>query len=218
MAKILVSGLANSGKTSLLQTLRDALVIANDGKKYPFKQPHINVETTPTADMFINTVSDGMEKYNEKFGEFPKTVVIDSISKVLQDIENHYVATITSFPYGQIGKDVHIIMSWIENELVKQGFNVIFVSHAIKDGDGDFSLVTAGGASGKRGGVIAEVDNALFVDVRGKKRVVYHKNPKLLSRSLNEKIPEQEDVENFNLQNYLEILLESEGEVDEWSL
>ena len=218
MAKILISGLSNTGKTSLLQTLTNVLVIANDGKKYPFKQPHRNIETVTTAEDFIATIEEALEAYEEKFNELPKTVVIDSISKVLQDIENHYVATITSFPYGQIGKDINYLMSYIENELVKNGCNVIFVSHAIKDGDGQFTLVTAGGASGKRGGVIAEVDNAIYVDVKGKKRIVWHKNPKLLSRSLDTDLPEFENVDDFNLQEYLDKLLANESDTDEWSI
>ena len=218
MAKILISGLSNTGKTSLLQSLTDVLIMANDGKKYPFPQPHRNIAQVTTAEDFITSIEDGLDAYEAKIGSMPKTIVIDSISKVLQDIENHYVATITSFPYGQIGKDINHLMNYIENELVKNGCNVIFVSHAIKDGDGQFSLVTAGGASGKRGGVIAEVDNAIYVDVKGKKRIVWHKNPKLLSRSLDSSLPEFENVEDFNLQAYLDRLLANEVTTDEWSL
>ncbi len=218
MAKILLSGLANTGKTSLLQTLTDALIIANDGKKYPFKQPHVNVELVTTADSMIEEIESALERYNEKFGNYPKTIALDSISKTLLDIESHYVATINSFPYGAIGKDITKLMNYIENDLVKGGCNVIFVSHAMKDGDGQFSLVTSGGAAGKRGGVIADVDNAIYVDVKGKKRTVYHKNPKLLSRSLTEDLPEFELVENFDLQKYLDNLLATETDTDEWTI
>ena len=218
MAKILLSGLSNTGKTSLLQTLTNVLIMANDGKKYPFKQPHRNIDLTTTAQSFIDEIEDALEGYEKKFGEFPNTLVIDSISKVLLDIENHYVSTVSSFPYGPIGKDVSYLMNYIENELVKNGCNVIFVSHAMKDGDGQFSLVTAGGASGKRGGVIADVDNAIYVDVKGKKRTVYHKNPKLLSRSLDADLPESQLVEDFNLQDYLDHLLKTETDTDEYSI
>lgn len=218
MAKILLSGLSNSGKTSLLQTLTDVLVIANDGKKYPFKQPHVNVPQVTTADELIVEIEGALERYETKFDTLPKTLVIDSISKVLLDIESHYVATISSFPYGQIGKDISQLMNYIENELVQNGCNVIFVSHAMKDIDGQYSLVTSGGAAGKRGGVIADVDNAIYIEIKGKKRTIWYKNPKLLARSLNADLPEFVELDDFNLQNYLEVLLASESDTDEWCI
>ncbi len=218
MAKILISGLSNCGKTSLLRTLTDVLVIANDGKKYPFKQPHRNIEVTTTADSLIAEIEDAMDGYSKKFGVLPRTIAIDSISKILLDIQDHFLATVTSFPYGPMGKDISRLMAYFENELVKNGCNVIFISHAEKDEDGQFKLVTAGGASGKRGGVIADVDNSMYVDVRGKKRIVHHRNPKLLARTLSEDLPDTEEVEDFNLQSYLENLLATETDTDEWTI
>lgn len=218
MAKILVSGLANTGKTSLLQTLTDVLVIANDGKKYPFKQPHVNIEEVTTSANFIGEIESALERYEAKFNDYPKTLVIDSISKVLLDIESHYISTISSFPYGQIGKDISEVMAYVENELVKNGCNVIFVSHAMKDDDGYFKLVTSGGAAGKRGGVIADVDNAVYIEIRAKKRIIHFKNPKLLARSLNNDLPDSIEAEKFNLQEYLDTLLLTESDTDEWSI
>ena len=218
MAKILISGLSNTGKTSLLQTLTDVLVIANDGKKYPFKQPHRNIEVTNTAASIIGQIEEATESYHTKFGVYPKTIAVDSISKILLDIQNHYLSTVSSFPYGPIGKDISHLMAYFENELVKNGCNVIFVSHAEKDDDGQYKLVTAGGASGKRGGVIADVDNSIYIEIKGTKRIIHHKNPKLLARTLNEDLPDTEPVETFNLQNYLDTLLATETDTDEWSI
>lgn len=216
MAKVLISGQANSGKTSLLQTLKDVLIIANDGKKYPFKQPHINVAEITTADEFEAEVEEAMEKYNEKFGNYPSTIVFDSISKTLLDIEAHYLRTVSSFPYGPIGKDISQITHYIENNLAKEGFNVVFVSHAFKN-DIDMALVNAGGAWGKKGGVLSEVDNAIYIEIKSKKRVVYLKDHKL-ARSLNSDLPDSMLVEDFDLQVYLDTLSSSETDVEEWSL
>ena len=216
MAKVLISGLSNTGKTSLLQTLTDVLVIANDGKKYPFKQPHINVEQVTTAGSFIADIDGALDRYNEKFGNYPKIVVIDSISKVLLDIESYYIATISSFPYGQIGKDIKELMDYIENDLVKNGCTVVFVSHAMKDDDGYFKLVTSGGAAGKRGGVIADVDNSIYIEIKGKKRIIHYKNPKLLARSLDETLPDFVEIEDFNLQTYIDNMVAHETSTDEW--
>jgi hypothetical protein len=218
MAKLLISGQANTGKTSLLQTLENVLVFANDGKKYPFPQPHINVPRVNTADEFIGYIENGLAMYEEKLGSLPEVIVFDSISKTLLDIEAHYIRTVNSFPYGQIGKDISQVMDYIENELAKNGCHIIFVSHAIKDGDGEYALVTAGGASGKRGGVIAEVDEAIYVDVRGKKRTIHIKNPKMLSRSLLASMPESVIVEEFSLKEYLDSIIANESTTGDWCL
>ena len=216
MAKLLVAGLPNTGKTSLLASLKDVLVIANDGKKYPFKQPHVNVGEVCTSDDLINIVNDALEKYNDRFDEYPSTVVIDSISKTLLDIEAHYLRTVNSFPYGPIGKDISAMMHYIENDLVSNGCNVIFVSHAFKD-DSEVSLVNAGGSWGKKGGVLSEVDEAIFVEIKGKKRVIQLKNHKL-ARSLAYKGEDTVSVDDFDLAKHFELLLEGQDEASEWAL
>jgi hypothetical protein len=217
MAKILVSGISNSGKTSLLKPLENVLIIANDGKTYPFEQPHVNVAEINTAEEFIDIVSDGMEKYKSKFEEYPSTIVIDSISKTWLDIEAHYLKTIASFPYGPINKDISIVMSFLENELAKNGFNIIFVSHAFKD-ELNMALVNAGGSWGsKKGGVLAHVNNAIYIELKGKKRQVLLKDHKL-ARTLQELDNDCLPVEEFNLQKYLDDLIRSEVKVDKWSL
>ena len=217
MAKLLISGLANTGKTSLLQTLENVLVIANDGKKYPFKQPHVNVEEIHTSKDFIDTVSSALDRYDQKFGHYPEILVIDSISKTLLDIEAYHLATIASFPYGPIGKEISAMMHYIENDLVKQGCHVIFVSHAFKD-DSELALVNAGGSWGKKGGVLSEVDDAIYVDIKGKKRMIHTKNNRLLSRSLDESIPESIPVEEFSLKDYMDSIVARETDTDEWAI
>lgn len=217
MAKILISGLANTGKTSLLRTLEDVLVIANDGKKYPFKQPHVNVAEINTAAEFEALATESLQKYNDKFGHYPSTVVIDSISKTLLDIEAFHLKTEKGFPYQPINNNISEMMHFIENKLAKQGCNVIFVSHAFKNED-DLALVNAGGSWGKKGGVLSEVDEALYIEIRGPKRVVHLRNNGKLSRTLHTDFPESIPVEDFNLKDHLATLLANETDTDEWAL
>ena len=65
--KLLLSGLPNIGKTTLLQSLEDVLVFARDGKKYPFQQPHVNVPDFTSADQLIELMVEKIEKLDEYF-------------------------------------------------------------------------------------------------------------------------------------------------------
>lgn len=219
-AKLLISSFAGGGKTSLLKSLdvENTLVYSCDGKRFPFKMPHVTVNPTSTADVFIDSLEAAVEAFQDKYDKLPKTIAIDSISKILLDIEAYYVKTVSNYPYGKIGKDIAILMSYIENDLIGAGCNVVFVSHAIKDGDGYISLVTAGGAAGKKGGVFSECDEALFIEVRGKKRTIFHKNPEMLARSLLEDVPDKEPLGDFNLQDYIDKINKVDNENEEWSL
>ena len=66
--KLLVSSLPNVGKTTLLQTLEHVLVIARDGKRYPFEQAHVNVFDFTSAEELINLIVEKVETYESKMG------------------------------------------------------------------------------------------------------------------------------------------------------
>lgn len=216
--KLLISGLPATGKTTLLQPLEDVLVIARDGKKYPFAQPHVNVPDFTSADEFINLVFEKVSAYEEKLGKLPSTVVIDSMSKILLDIEGYCLATIKSFPYGQINVEIKKIVDFIERDLCNN-FNVVLISHAIYNEDiGGFSLVNAGGSYGKKGGLLSEVDEAVYLEVKGKKRTIHYRNSKMIARTTVAELPDSDDAENFNLADHIKLLESKQETAAEWSL
>lgn len=65
--KLLVSSLPNIGKTTLLQTLEDALIIARDGKQYPFPQAHVNVPDFTSAEELINLIVEKLKLTKRKW-------------------------------------------------------------------------------------------------------------------------------------------------------
>ena len=152
-AKILVSGLSNSGKTTLLSKLTNVLVIAIDGKRYPFPQPHVNVTDFNNIDEFINLINDKIGAYHAKFGEYPKTIAIDSVSRVFETIANNCNTKFNGFTiYSEISKDVAKFVNYIESTLVSNGVNVVIVSHAIFDADTNRYQLVAQGSFAKMGG------------------------------------------------------------------
>jgi len=210
--------LPNIGKTTLLQTLDDVLVIARDGKKYPFPQAHVNVEDFTSADTLINVITDKIHAYENKMGKLPETIAIDSISKILLDIEGYCLEQIKSFPYGKINTEIKSVVDFIERDL-SPVFNVIMVSHAMySEETTGYSLVNAGGSYGKKGGILSEVDEAIFLELKGKQRVVHFRNAKMASRTTVAELPDSMPSAEFNLQEHLELLKSKQSKASEWSL
>ena len=216
--KLLVSSLPNIGKTTLLKSLTDTLIIARDGKKYPFEQPHINVPDFTSAEQFIDIIIDTVDKYEKKYEKSPKTIAIDSISKILLDIEGYTLEQVKSFPYGKVNTEIKKVVDFIERDMVPN-FNIILVSHALYNEDvSGYALVNAGGSYGKKGGILSEVDEAIFVELKGKKRIVNFRNSKMCSRTTMAELPETVPIEEFNLQEHLELLQHKQGKAEKWSL
>lgn len=216
--KLLISGLPAIGKTTLLQSLEDVLVIARDGKQYPFPQPHVNVPDFESADEFIKIIVDKVHAYEEKIGELPKRVVIDSVSKVFLDIEGYTLEKVKSFPYGVINTEIKKVVDFIERDLVPE-FDVILVSHALYNEETvGYQLVNAGGSYGKKGGILSEVDEAIFVELRGKNRQIHFRNSKMAARTTLAELPDSVSIDEFNLQDHINMLRENKTKADEWSL
>lgn len=215
---MLVSGITNSGKTSLLQSLKKVLVIARDGKQYPFPQAHVNVPDFTSVDWLIDHVIEKVNAYEEKIGEPPETLAVDSISKILLDIEGYVLEQVKSYPYGKVNTEIKKFVDFIERDMATN-FNVVLVSHALYNEDTNgYNLVNAGGSYGKKGGMLSEVDEAVFLEVRGKNRIVHYRSAKMSSRTTMAELPDSVPLEEFNLQKHLELLGKKQNKAAEWSL
>lgn len=217
--KMVVAALPAIGKTTLLSSLENALVIARDGKKFPFPMPHRNVEDFSSVGEFIDTIVDSVSAYEEKMGKPPEILVIDSISKVLLDIEGYVLDQVKSFPYAKVNTEIKQLVDFIEHEMCPN-FDVVLVSHAQYNEDtSGYSLVNAGGSYGKKGGILSEVDESLFIEMKGKKRFLHYRNPKMVARTTVKDLPDSEELtEDFSLQKHIELLRSKQSKAAEWSL
>lgn len=217
--KLLISALPAIGKTTLLKDLENVLVIARDGKKYPFPQPHVNMPDFTSVDDFIAMVVEKVEAYEEKVGEAPQIIVFDSISKILLDIEAYVLEQVKSYPYGKVNTEIKKLVDFIERD-VAENFDVVLVSHALYNEDvSGYQLVNAGGSYGKKGGMLSEVDEAIFIEMKGKKRIIHFRNPKLVARTTVSDLPDSLDMtEGFSLKEHIEMLKSKQSKAAEWSL
>lgn len=235
--RVLISGKANSGKTTLLKALPadDTFIIAVDEKPFPFEIPHSNVYGFSDIESFINGedienedgdlehidgMFDKLQIYKEKYDKLPKYVGIDSVSRVFQIAYDNLNAR---FPndnfklYAALDREIKILREFLI-QLQDNGVDVIMVSHALYDEKEDSYKMVDKGSFSKSGGFLSIVDYAIFVEVKGKKRTIHHRNPSLASRTLIEDIPDKEPVEDFNLHTYLEKLESSKKDVQQFTI
>jgi len=221
--RVLISGKANSGKTTLVKDLPadETFVLAVDEKPFPFQMPHTNVYGFTDMDSFINGEDyedennelahtdgafDKLQLFKDKFGKLPTYLVIDSVSRVFQiayDNLNDKFSNDNFKLYAALDREVKRLREFLVT-LQDNGINVIMVSHAMYDEKEDSYKMVDKGSFSKSGGFLSIVDYAIFVEVKGKKRTIHHKNPALASRCLLEDIPDKENVSEFNLKDYLE--------------
>ena len=220
MVKILISGLPNTGKTTLLKTLNPetTLVISRDGKRFPFSIPKKTIDDFEDVSDLIAQISGAIAKFVEVYDRNPETIVIDSISKIFLDIEARVLARVKSFPYGVINTEISKLVEFLEHTIATN-CNLVMVSHAMLNVDtNSYDLVNAGGSWGKKGGMISEVDNAIFIEIKNKKRVIHHKSPTLAARSVLEEVPDSMPIEEYDLQKHIDVLSEQMVTSDNFEL
>lgn len=206
-AKILISSLANSGKTTLLQSLEDVLVVAHDGKKYPFPQPHIQLDQLPPVDELIGLINEKVGVYKEKFGKLPRTIAFDSVSTIFESIAANASANFKGFDvWKNVNEEVYKLKGYIEDTLLANNINVVIISHATWDVDTASYQLVAQGNFAKKGGFLSTVDQAVFIEVKNGKRIVHHRSAKFASRTTLKELPDNQPVEEYNLQKHIEML------------
>jgi hypothetical protein len=217
--KILISGLANAGKTSLTKDLPETLVISHDGKAYPYKTPHGTIATFGSTDELINFVSEKVEAYNNKFGKYPKNIVVDSASRVFDTLYDSCNTKYTGFAiYQQLDKEVKKLADFFENDVVGQGVNLVIISHALFDADTNQYNLVGKGSFAKLGGFLSTVDEAVFIETKNDKRIIHFRSTKFPARTLQVDFPDSLPVKDFSLADMISHLEAAAEGVSEFAL
>ena len=217
--KLVISGEANSGKTTLTKSLKDALVVSHDGKRFPYPVPHITVPTFNTMAELIALINEKIVAYKDKYNRYPATVVFDSVSKIMDTCLDNCNAKETGFKvYARLNGEVHELTEYIQNTLIASDINVVIISHALYDADTTkYNLIGKGDFS-KRGGFLAETDYGLFIETKSNKRIIHFRSTKFPARTLAEDDPDSISVDDFDLQAYLDKLSAAQSDVDNFAL
>lgn len=219
MAKILIAGESNSGKTTLTKNLKNALVISHDGKRYSFTTPHVHVPEFSTSEELTNLVTEKIEAYNERFGEYPQVIVFDSVSRIFDTMYDYCNHKFTGFNiYSSLDKEIKHFTNYIENTLIASNMDVVIISHAIYDNETTKYNLVGKGSFAKVGGFLGTVDEAIFIETKNNKRILHFRSTKYPARTLREETPDSMPVDDFNLGEYLDVLRAEQEDVSTFAL
>ena len=217
--KLGIIALENSGKTTIISTIEDALVVSTDNKAFTGKIPHFRYSTYEGLDHFLGTITEKIEAYVTKFSKVPRTLVIDSVTHLANNMEKYWNDKATGFAvWGGLGKDILGFNSYLEDFIIPEGINVVFTSHCQFDKDTSKYVIAAPGNFGKNGSWLSVTDNAIFLEVKGGKRTVHHTNNKFPCRSNLSEIPESQPTEEYNINDHITALEAVTAESEEYVL
>ena len=251
--KLLINGEAGTGKSTLLKDLKDAFVISRDGKDFPFRIPHTTFRyfdgmtkmiegydevqevtdakgKTSMQTVHVDGIIDKLEKYKEKNGKYPTTIVIDSVSKLTNDIIEKGSTDFKNFDiHNYVKSDLGLLNKFIHEYLELKCDNMILINHIYKKED---EYVTTGQGNFKdKGGFYSEVSNSItLINKSEKSREVITRGKRYQARTTLANVPDripvayinhetdiaEVDENSFNLQTFLDRLNEHKTESSEF--
>jgi hypothetical protein len=216
-AKVLITGLANTGKTTLLKSLKDALVISRDGKPFSLPISHFNVPDYEHMEDLIAMIEEKASYYESQKGTLPSTIAFDSVSRIFSDSEVNCMRGHKGYEvWSNINREINLFLNYL-NTIQTHNTNLVLIAHAAWDAEAKKFIETCKGSFAKIGGFLSTVDYAINIDILGSKRIITHRGNNL-SRTLLTDIPDKQDANTFNLQEYIDKLITQSVIAEKWSI
>ena len=217
--KLLVSGFEASGKSTLTSAIKDALVINFDRKEYGFSIPHANFKQYEGMGSVINFINEKINNYKEKFKKLPKFLIIDTVTQLYAAIVRYNNIKYTGFNiHSQNNIDTLDFNAYIEDILIPNGINVVIVGHTTWDEATNRYTIPANGDFKKNGSWLSVVNNAIFIEKTNGKLSVHFHSLKLPARTTLKDMPEKVAIEDFDINEYINKLVDSHVESDKFIL
>jgi hypothetical protein len=216
--KLLVVAKEAVGKTTLISKIKNSLVAATDNKAFAGKVPHFRVGDYQGLTHLIDTINTKVGVYKEKYGELPKTITIDSVTHLANNIERYCNKKYTGYNvYANFGKDVLEFNHYLETTILPTGINVVLTSHCQYNQDTGRWEIAAPGNFGKNGSWLSVVGNSIFIEIKANKRIVHTNSMKFPART-DIDMPESTPLEDYDINEHLQKLHDSSVESAEFLL
>lgn len=205
--KLLVSGLESSGKSTITSKIREALVINFDNKEYNFEVVSSDFRHYKGIDSVISFINDKITKYKEVYKKFPKVIVLDTVTQLYSMMVLYNSKKYTGFNvHNQNNIDTLEFNNYIEDVLIANGVDVVVVAHTIFDENTKAFTIAANGQFSKAGSWLSITNDAIFIDKKGGKLVVYLNDIKYPSRTTLDGILDKVGVDDYNINQHLDDL------------
>ncbi len=217
--KFMISGFEASGKTSLSAQIKDALVINFDNKEYTFPIPHANCKNYEGIGSVTNVINSKLTAYKEKFGKFPKYVILDTITQLYSSMTRWNATKYNGFDiHSHNNTDTLEFNKYLEEVLISNGISLVIIAHTIADEKTGRLVIPAQGQFAKAGSWHSIVNESIFIDKSTSKLVVHFKSFKYPARTTLDDVPEKIDMKDFDINKYLEKLTTSKVDVEKYVL
>lgn len=217
-SKLVVIAKEATGKTTLISELEEALVVSTDNKAFSGRVAHFRYSEYGGLQPLVDTIVAKVGAYQAKFGKLPKTIVVDSVTHLANNMERWASDKFTGFTvYANLGKDILSFNHFLETQIIPAGMNVVLTSHCQLNSDTGRYEIAAPGQFGKNGSWLSVTDNSIFIEIKGNKRIVHTNSMKFPARS-NIGMPESIPMEEYNINEHVALLEASKQESQEFEI
>jgi hypothetical protein len=217
--KLLVSAYESCGKSTVTSQIDKALVVNLDHKEYGFAAVHTNIPNYEGMEELTEAINNKIDAYKESKGEYPETIVIDTVTQLYSAIQKYNGTRFTGFEvHSNNNKDTLNFNGYIEETLIANGFNVIIVAHCMFDADTGRHIIPATGQFAKAGSWMSVVNDAIYIEKKASKLVVHQTSMKFPCRTTQKTLAPSVPMEEFDINVYIKTLVDSKTETAEWSL
>ena len=217
--KLLVSGFENTGKSTQVSKIENAMVVNFDRKEYGFAVPHMNITAYTGIDDLIGTINEKLGVYQEKMGKLPDTVVLDTVTQFYSTMQAYNDNNFKGFDiHKNNNRDTLNLNAYIEDILIANGVNVVIVAHTIFDLDTARHIIPASGQFGKAGSWMSVVNDAVFIEKKSANYIIHQKSMKFPCRTTLEDIEDSVDGKDYDINEHIAKLTASKVEAQEFVL
>lgn len=217
--KLLISGFENTGKSTLASKIDNAMVVNFDRKEYGFPVPHMNITEYSGIDHLIDTINEKLGVYQDKMGQLPTTVVLDTVTQFYSTMQAFNDNNFKNFDiHKNNNRDTLNLNAYVEDVLIANGVNVVIVAHAIFDPDTARHIIPATGQFGKAGSWMSVVNDAIFIEKKTGKFIIHQKSMKYPCRTTLTDIEDAVDSTEYDINKHIAKLTASKVEAVEFKL
>lgn len=215
--KLLVSGFENSGKSTIVSQINDALVINFDRKNYTFATPHADFGQYEGIKSVIDFINSKIAKYKEAKKELPKVIVLDTVTHLYNALCRFNATKYSGFAtHNQNNIDVYDLNSYIEKTLLPNGISVVLVAHTIQDDTG--ITIPAQGQFAKTASWLSVTNEAIFIEKNTGNIILQAQNGKYPARCTLSNIDPKIKMNEFDINKHIQALLNAQTQTNTFKL